>query len=186
MAKKLQARRSGTKVQFECRLSYAHLDAPWGGNGDDNKKYSTVCMIPDSDTQTIEEIGKAIDEAKAKGKTEKWKGIIPKKLREPLHSGDKESDDPNYAGMTYFSASSRDEVPVFNRLRERIDPRQAYSGYWALVEVNFYPYDVQGAGVAAGLNQVLKLRDGEQLGGGKGAADGFAGFGDELEEDEDF
>lgn len=184
MAKKLLAKRNGTKVQFECRLSYVHLDAPWGKEGN-APKYSVTCMVPDSDTQTLDEINKAIEEAKAVGKVKKWKGIVPKSLKVNVHRGNEHSDNPDFADMTYFQASSKDEVPVFNRLRERIDPRQCYSGCYALVEANFFPYDAQGAGVSAALNQVLKLRDGDAL-GGRGAADAFSAFGDELDEEDDF
>lgn len=179
--------RNGTRVQFECRLSFVHLDKPQKPKGSDREKYSVTCIIDKKDTATLEALRAAIDEAKEAGKFTKWKGIIPSNLKETLHDGDepKYADKKEYAGKYFFGANSYDPVPVFNRQRRPDTPTIAYSGCYALVEVNMYPYDVSGAGVSAGLNQVLKLRDGERFGGGR-TADAFAGCAiPEEEEDED-
>ena len=48
---------------------------------------------------------------------------------------------------------------------------------YARVTVNFFPYDNAGSkGVACGLGNVMKTRDGEPLSGGASAASDFAVF----------
>ena len=60
-----------------------------------------------------------------------------------------------------------------------------YSGCYANVSVNFYPYNVSGnKGVAAGLNNVQKVADGERLSGASSATDDFD-F-EDAEFDDDF
>jgi len=56
---------------------------------------------------------------------------------------------------------------VDKNLNAILDPDEVYSGCYGRVNVNFYPYDWNGTrGIAAGLNHVQKLADGERLGGG--------------------
>lgn len=170
--KGFEAKRNGTKAIFLCRLSYSHLDAPWSNIEGGEKKYSVSCIIPKDDKKTIAIIEEAIETAKEEGKAKKWKGSIPKKLTLPLRDGDEEREDLAYSDSMFMNASSRQKVPVLNRLKELIDPTEAYSGCYALVSVNFFPYDSAGnKGIGAGLNSVLKWADGEKLGGGDGSHD---------------
>ena len=156
-------RKDPTKVLVRARLSFVHLAEPWGNEGQ-TKKYSVSCIIPKDDTETIKIIREAIEEAKKVGKDKCWKGSIPKKLDISFRDGDEEKDDPAYLGSMYFSASSRQPVPVVNKLKEDIDPSEAYSGCWGVVGVNFYPYDTNGnRGIAAGLNIVVKFADDDRL-----------------------
>ena len=47
------------------------------------------------------------------------------------------------------------------------DPQELYSGCYGRAIINFYVYDTQGnKGISAGLNGIMKLYDGEPLGGG--------------------
>lgn len=64
------------------------------------------------------------------------------------------------------------------------DEEDVYSGMWAILSVTFYAYDVNGnRGVACGLNNVMKYKDGERLGGRVSADADFAGL--DMEDDED-
>jgi hypothetical protein len=57
-----------------------------------------------------------------------------------------------------------------------------YSGVYARASVNFYAFNSNGnKGIACGLNNIQKLRDGQPLGGKSRAEDDFA-----TESDEDF
>ncbi len=58
-----------------------------------------------------------------------------------------------------------------------------YSGCYGKASVNFYAFSVNGTnGVACGLNNLIKLEDGDPLGGGRSkAVDDFA---DDLEGDD--
>ena len=49
-----------------------------------------------------------------------------------------------------------------------------YSGVYARVSINFYAFNTNGnKGVACGLGNIQKVRDGEPLGGKTNAADEF-------------
>ena len=57
-------------------------------------------------------------------------------------------------------------------------PTDIYSGMYARVTLNFYPFDTAGnKGIGCGLGNVMKTRDGEPLAGGASAASDFAGVG---------
>ena len=59
-----------------------------------------------------------------------------------------------------------------------------YSGVWAILSVTFYAYEVSGnRGVACGLNNVMKYKDGEMLGGRASADSDFDGL--DTEDDDD-
>jgi hypothetical protein len=52
-----------------------------------------------------------------------------------------------------------------------------YSGCFGRAAINFYPFSMKGnAGVAVGLNNLMKLEDGERLSGGASAQTDFADF----------
>lgn len=165
--KKIDAKRNGTRVVFQCRFSYAHLEKPWSGEEGQEKKYSICAIIPKDDAQTIKTIKEAIEQAKKEGQVSKWGGTLPKKLHNPLRDGDEERDAAEYEETMFLSASSTRPVAVLNALKQPIDPEEAYSGAYGLVSVGFFPFNSNGnKGIGAGLNAVLKLADGERLGGG--------------------
>lgn len=158
--------KEGNRLIIRARLSYAHLDAPWAGNDQTEKKYSASLIIPKEDTATVATINKAIAIAKEEGKAKKWGGIIPKKLQIVFRDGDEERDDEAYENSYFFNASSRQPVKTMNRAQQECDPKDLYSGCWVLASVKMYPYDANGnKGIAAGLNQVMFWADDEPLGG---------------------
>lgn len=173
--KRIKPKRVGTKVIIPCRLSYVHLDAPWSGSEQNEKKYSVSCIIPKDDKETVDVINAAIAEAKQAGKTSKWGGKIPGNLKIALHDGS-ERDDEAYEDSVFFGASSKQPVPTLNRLQEAIPPTDVYSGCYAMVSVTFFPYDTGSKGIGAGLNAVLKTDEGERLGGGGDASKDFDGM----------
>ena len=65
-----------------------------------------------------------------------------------------------------------------------MDQSEVYSGCYARLTLNFYAYNANGnKGVAAGLGNVQKLRDGEPLGGISRAEDDFESLSDDNEDD---
>lgn len=185
--KAIKAKQDGCKVVFQCRLSYAHLSEPYGNADDANKKYQANAIIPKGDADTVAAVKKAIEAAIANGVTTKWEGKRPKDLDITFYDGDiKREDDPAYSDSYFFNAKSSKPVPVLNRMKEVINPDDAYSGCYALMSVTFFPYKMNGKkGVAAGLNSILKIADGEPLGGN---GDGKKDFDDieidSIEDDE--
>lgn len=174
---------NNTKVIVPCRFSYAHIFEPESINGSE-PKYSVSCIIDKNDTETIAKIKKAVETAKEEGKG-KWGGKIPANLKLPLRDGDIDRpDDEAYAGSYFLNANSRQAPQVVdNRVQPIIDQSEVYSGCYGRVSVTFYAYNSNGnKGVAAGLGNVQKLRDGEPLGSRVNAADEF----DAVEAEDDF
>ncbi|MFC5468437.1 DUF2815 family protein [Cohnella suwonensis] len=166
------------------RLSYCHVFEPQSIDGGD-AKYSTAILIPKSDKETLRKIKAAIDAAKELGKS-KWGGKIPANCKTPLRDGDEERpDDEAYAGHYFLNASAKNKPGVAKpigkdangktKFAEITDTTEVYSGCFARVSLNFYPFDAKGnRGVAAGLNNVVKVQDGDFLGGRSSVNDDFA------------
>ncbi len=174
---------NNTKVIVPCRFSYAHIFEPDSINGSE-PKYSVSCIIDKNDTETIAKIKKAVETAKEEGKG-KWGGKIPANLKLPLRDGDIDRpDDEAYVGSYFLNANSRQAPQVVdNRVQPILDQSEVYSGCYGRVSVTFYAYNSNGnKGVAAGLGNVQKLRDGEPLGSRVNAADEF----DAVEAEDDF
>lgn len=173
---------NNTKVIVPCRFSYLHCWEPDSVNGGD-PKYSVSAIVPKSDTKTINAIKAAIEQAK-KDSMSKWGGKIPANLKLPLRDGDIDRpDDEAYAGCYFFNANSRQAPQVVDsKVQPILDQSEVYSGCYGKISVTFYGYNSNGnRGIAAGLGNIQKLKDGESLGGRTSAADDF-----QTEEDEDF
>jgi hypothetical protein len=164
-----------TKVIVPCRFSYLHCWEPDSVNGGD-PKYSVSAIVPKSDTKTIEAIKAAIEQAK-KESVSKWGGKIPTNLKTPLRDGDIDRpDDEAYKGCYFFNANSRQAPQVVDsKVQPILDQSEVYSGCYGRISVTFYGYNSNGnRGVAAGLGNIQKLKDGEALGGRSKASDEFS------------
>lgn len=158
------------------RLSYANVWEPASINGS-KPKYSVSLIIPKSDTKTISEINAAIDTAIKEGAA-KFGGKVPNKaaLKLPLRDGDIERDDDAYRGAYFVNANSTTAPQIVDRaVNPILDRNEVYSGCYARVSINFYAFNSNGnRGIACGLGNIQKVRDGEPLGGKTSAADDFA------------
>lgn len=167
-------------ITGEVRLSYANLWEPKSINGG-APKYSVSLIIPQSDTRTVAKINAAIEAAYREGET-KLKGngkTVPplSTLKTPLRDGDVDRpDDEAYAGSYFINANSATAPGIVDKARDPILERsQIYSGVYARASVNFYAFNSNGnKGIACGLNNIQKLRDGASLGGKSRAEDDFA------------
>jgi hypothetical protein len=171
----IKAKRTGTKVTTgKVRLSYAHLFEPHAIEGNE-PKFSTSVIISKNDKETLQAIKDAVNEAKEQGKS-KWNGKIPPNLKTPLRDGDTERpDDEAYANSYFLNANSKNKPGVVDQsVQPILDATEVYSGCYARLTLNFYPYSASGnKGIAAGLGNVQKLADGEPLGGFSRAEDDF-------------
>lgn len=159
------------------RLSYANVWEPKSINGG-AEKYSVSLIIPKSDIKTLTAIQKAIDAAIEEGRG-KFGGKIPNKsaLKLPLRDGDIDRpDDEAYANCYFVNANSSTAPEIVDKARDPILNRsEVYSGVYARVSINFYAFNSNGnRGIACGLGNIQKVRDGEPLGGKTSAADDFA------------
>lgn len=174
---------SATKVVVPCRISFANIWEPKSINGSE-EKYSVSCLIPKSDKATLAKIHKAIEAAKEDAKGKKWGGKIPPNIKLPMHDGDIDRpDDENYAGHMYFNATSKDAPQIVDRkVQPILDPMECGSGDYCNVSVNFYGFAASGnKGIAAGLGNIQKVKDGERLAGRASAASDFT----EVDGDDD-
>lgn len=170
----------------DTRWSYANVWEPKAINGG-TPKYSVSLIIPKSDTVTIQKIQAAIEAAYKEGEA-KLKGngrSVPalSVLKTPLRDGDAERpDDEAYANAYFVNANSATAPGIVDADRQPIlDRSEVYSGVYGRASINFYAFNSNGnKGIACGLNNLQKIRDGEPLGGKSRAEDDFA------DEEEDF
>ena len=169
------------------RWSYVNAWEPKSINGG-APKYSVSIIIPKSDTKTIEKIQAAIQAAYDEGQG-KLKGngkSVPalSVLKTPLRDGDAERpDDEAYADSYFINANSGTAPGIVDADRQPIlDHSEVYSGVYGRASINFYAFNSNGnKGIACGLNNLQKIKDGEPLGGKSRAEDDF-----DTEEEDDF
>lgn len=163
------------------RLSYFHGWEPVSINGG-AKKYSVSVLIPKTDTETVSAINAAIDAAIEEG-VAKFGGKKPNKaaIKLPLRDGDVERDDEAYKGYWFINANSTTAPQIVDRqVKPILDRSEVYSGCYARVSLNFFAFNSNGNnGIACGLGNIQKVRDGEPLGGKSTAADDFATLADD-------
>ena len=161
-------------VTGKVRFSYANVFAP-AETPNGTLKYSVSILIPKSDTDTVNRFKKAFEDTKV-ANAAVWGGSVPKMLKGGLRDGDAEKDDPAYAGHYFINASSNEKPGIVDQdLNPIIDTSEFYSGCYGRASITLYPYDTSGSkGIAAGLNNVQKLEDGEKFGGSTSAAADFA------------
>lgn len=105
-------------------------------------------------------------------------------LKTPLRDGDLERpDDPAYADAYFINANSATAPGIVDADRQPILERsEVYSGVYGRASINLYAFNSNGnKGIACGLNNLQKIRDGEPLGGKSRAEDDFA-----TDDEEDF
>lgn len=162
------------------RWSYVNAWEPKSINGG-APKYSVSLIIPKSDTVTVKKIQAAIQAAYEEGQA-KLKGngkSVPalSVLKTPLRDGDMERpDDEAYAGAYFLNANSGTAPGIVDADRQPILERsEVYSGVYGRASISFYAFNSNGnKGIACGLNNLQKIRDGEPLGGKARAEDDFA------------
>ena len=147
-----------------CRFSYANLWEAKAMDENSKPKYSVSLIIPKSDTKTIEKIRAAIQAAYEEGQG-------------------KRPDDEAYANSYFVNANSITAPGIVDAACQQIlDHSEIYSGVYGRASITFYAFNTKTSrGIACGLQNIQKIRDGEPLGGHSRAEDDFA-----TVEDEDF
>lgn len=165
------------------RLSYFHGWEPTSINGGP-ERYSVSVLIPKDDKETVKAINDAVDAAIEEG-IAKFGGKKPNKaaIKLPIRDGDTEREDEAYAGHWFINANSKTAPQIVDKaVKPILDRDEVYSGCYARVSLNFYAFNSNGnKGIACGLGNIQKIRDGESLGGRSSATDDFS-----IEEDDDF
>lgn len=164
----------------ETRWSYANVWEAKSINGG-TPKFSVSLIIPKSDTRTLDKIKAAIEAAYKEGEG-KLKGngkTVPplSSIKQPLRDGDVERPDDEAYANSYFVNANSATAPgiVDSNLDPILDRSEVYSGVYGRASINFYAFNSNGnKGIACGLNNLQKIRDGESLGGKSRAEDDFA------------
>ena len=145
----------------DTRWSYANVWEAKSINGG-TPKFSVSLIIPKTDTVTPPLTA----------------------IKTPLRDGDAERpDDPAYANAYFINANSSTAPGIVDADCNPILTRsEVYSGVYGRASINFYAFNSNGnKGIACGLNNLQKIRDGEPLGGKSSAASDFA-----TDADDDF
>lgn len=179
------------------RASYAQ--SVWTPKTDDRgNEYYSISMIYNKDKtskEDLEKIRNAIRQAAA----EKWgadQTKWPRGMRNPLRDADTEDRsnpsaenyDVNYVNCFFMNAKSGSQPGIVD---ENVQPitneSEFYSGCYARATVNFVAYDKKGnKGVGCYVNNIMKVCDGERIGGGAPADADFSAFKKETPAESDF
>lgn len=171
----------------DTRWSYANVWEPKSINGG-TPKFSVSLIIPKSDTKTLAKIKAAIEAAYHEGESKlkgNGKSVPPlAALKTPLRDGDTERpDDEAYSNAYFINANATMAPGIVDADRNPILTRsEVYSGVYGRASISFYAFNSNGnKGIACGLNNLQKIRDGEPLGGKASAESDFA-----TDDDADF
>lgn len=171
----------GTKVVTgKVRFSYANVFTPKAMEEGGEAKYNVSVLIDKKDSATIARVKAAIEAAIEVGKNklaDKNGRVNKAALKLPLRDGDIDrADDDAYAGKLFINASSNRKPGIIDVDKLEITtPDEFYSGCYGRVSINFYAFNAKGnKGIAAGLQNLQKLEDGERLDGSSSAEEDFA------------
>ena len=189
MTEKLDTRITLGSLKYPVRFSYSCLyeakeSEDEDENGNKKKFFSTMVLIDKRDLETVGKLKSLINEiikVEFQGKSTN--------LKLPLRDGDEEADDKGdyVKGYYFFNCKSIKKPQVVgtekNDLTGKLEPlgpgdepHEFKSGDWGRVSVNLYSYVGKKAkGVAVGLGNIQKLKDGEPLSASRSAD---ADFGD--------
>ena len=163
----------------DTRWSYANVWEAKSINGG-TPKFSVSLIIPKSDTKTVAKVKTAIEAAYHEGESKlkgNGKSVPPMAaLKTPLRDGDSERpDDEAYADSYFINANSATAPGIVDADRQEIiDHSEVYSGVYGRASISFYAFNSSGnRGIACGLNNRQKIRDGEPLGSRTRAEDDF-------------
>ena len=169
------------------RWSYANVWEAKSINGG-TPKFSVSLIVPKSDTKTVAKIKAALEAAYHEGEAKlrgNGKSVPPMaSLKLPLRDGDTERpDDEAYRNSYFINANATNAPGIVDADRNEILTRsEVYSGVYGRASITFYAFNSNGnRGIACGLNNLQKLRDGEPLGGRASAESDFS-----TDDDEDF
>lgn len=166
-------------VTGKVRFCYVNAFEPTAMDDNATPKYNICIIIPKSDTATVDKINKAIEAAKQAGKAKlaDKNGKIPANIKLPLRDGDIDrADDPAFENSWFINANTLRRPSVVDRdLNPIMEREDFYSGCYGRASINFYAFNVSSKGIAAGLNNLQKLEDGEPLAGGSTADEDFGG-----------
>lgn len=166
------------------RVSYEHINRPQevdNKKGEKSKRWSLTGIFEKTTEKIIEEPSMAaLVHLVAAVKKAKWNQ--PGVLKMPFRNGDDPelydiSQNPEYEGKWIINMGSKDREPglvtaqlpkVAGKFQYIKDPKDFYSGCYAIAVLNAFFYDVdteqgRSRGISLGLCSIIKMKDGEPL-----------------------
>jgi hypothetical protein len=142
------------------RFLNVHVHIPHAVIG--KQKYSITLLVAKSEKETIAGIQKAYTTLKDMNQ-EQFKSPIFK--IDGLRDGDVEKGNEVYRGCYFLNATSLEKPGIVDiDLNPLLDEGSLYSGCYGRASITLYLYQINGkAGIAAGLNNLQKLKDGEKI-----------------------
>lgn len=168
MAQQKKERQKVTTPEF--RTSFADVFRPSAYDANSEPKFG-VTMIFDkkADLSALKAMAKV-------AVTAKWGNKLPSNLKNPFRDGaEKEHLDGYGPDIIFVSATTKARPGLVDAsLNPIIDEAEFYAGCYARATVSAFCYDVKGnKGVAFGLHNIQKLRDGESFSGRVAAEEDF-------------
>jgi hypothetical protein len=165
------------------RGSFVYITNPRAAqNPGEAEKYGIQLIIRKDDPQV-----KAIKDAITEVAKVAFPGTKASMLKLPLRDGDEERDSSEYEGCYFINANSKNKPGVANRKGELASEddmfEYCYSGAYFNLSVTFFDFEVNGKGIACGLNNIMLWKHGERLDGKTSAAKEFAEFADDSTDD---
>lgn len=161
------------------RLSYVHIKTPTSFEDGKDPKYDATFLIP-KDHPDVAKIEAAIKASYNANKESVFQGspLTSPKMWNPLRDGDEyleeRPDATEYAGMFYIKASSKSQPAVYDADKQELfDLDEVYSGCYARGVIVCYPFNNKSKGHGFYLNSVMKMADGERLGGHTASVDDY-------------
>jgi len=152
----------------EFRGSYVHLAKPSKIDEDSDPRYSILIVLDEDDDDQMDYL-ESLEDWIQEVAEEEW-GDVPKRLKMPIREGgDFDSDD--FEGKVVLNVSSARKPGIVDSELEAIDEmdqaQELYSGAWYKVSIRPYAWNHKtgGKGVSFALDNVMKIRDDEPLGG---------------------
>lgn len=161
------------------RISYVHLKEPTKFEDGSEPKYDATFLIP-KDHADVAKINRAIRAAYDANKESLFKGLplTSTKMWNPLRDGDEWLEEHpealEYEGMYFLKAASKSQPAVFDADKNDIfDLDEVYSGCYARGVIVCFPFNNKSKGHGFYLNSLMKMEDGERLGGFAANADDY-------------
>ncbi|MDA3835873.1 MAG: DUF2815 family protein [Spirochaetales bacterium] len=157
----VEAKSKVVTPKFRCSYLYVFEVKKWEDKTPDKWRYEVDMLFPKStDLTALKEMANEAAIKEFGNDKSKW----PDPIANPFKDGDKNKD-PNYHGMTYISAKSKNQPGIVDSNKvEILNPRDFKSGDYARAQVTAFAYNVSGnAGVSIWMDNVQKLEDGDSF-----------------------
>lgn len=179
------------------RLSFPNLHEAKAMDEQSKPKFGcsavwTPTKFSDKDKKLWQAIMKAVDDESVRTFKKHWKEL-PATIKRGIRKGEEKGDMEGYgAGTVFANLTTKMRPGVVDLSGSKIGPEEGnaeeiYPGCYCRATVTVYSYNNKGKGVALGLMNVQKVKDGERLDSRTDAGEDFKEGVDDtwLEEDEE-